>query len=349
HEIEEKRCITQGEESCWTVREDAHTTSFGVFHNGASTTPAQTVTLRVRRHDGEERTCAVEVPELAPFEMVTVEPAAHFSNLSAWLENRAGNARLSFKVSGAFTRMLCGVRRRDWRELQVTHSNFDYSTHETDKISEGNLTAYMRTPRMPQDVGHTELVVYPDSDPGDYRLTDDAGALSFQSPALVTRAYADAREKLAKFQRSDEVLPTRIVTAFRAQAGTGALPAECSLGVIHHKRPAKHFSWMLVSKAFDSSVNWVDFEEVYGGCPASAEVVFNLYSAASKSALTKTWTHEQLPSGKLMRLDEIFPDENVAGFLANDHGCLSAWSAYGGFMFFSTLRKHESLTIEHSF
>ena len=53
------------------------------------------------------------------------------------------DASISFRVVDAFTRMLIGNERNDGSDFQATHSNFNYSKHETDHVEVSDQKAYM--------------------------------------------------------------------------------------------------------------------------------------------------------------------------------------------------------------
>jgi len=346
HEIEDRRTICVGEESCWTVRDTDSVISFCVLHNGSGRIAAQTARLGVRNAIGEEKVVHFELPALAPFQTVLIEPRAYFPELVAWLGGRPGNGRISFKLEGGFTRLLCGVRSADWQQLQVTHSNFDYSIHDTDKIEAGIVKAYMYTPNVANGRVKQEIVVYPDTNRGEYTMTGEGFTTRFRTGEIVRKQFEDNTGRRVEFVRADGVLPTRIVTALRLNQGGATIPAECSLGVLHHERPPKHFSWMLVSRKFGSTVCWVDFREVYGGCPPEAKVVFNLYSTTRNEPLSRKLDYSDLPGAGSIALDEIFDGKMD---LADAYGYLTVWCSYGGLLFFSTLEKRGSISIEHSF
>ncbi|MDP2161379.1 MAG: hypothetical protein Q8K02_12920, partial [Flavobacterium sp.] len=119
-----------------------------------------------------------------------------------------------------------------------------------------------------------------------------------------------------------------------------------SLGVFHHKRPKKHFHWMLVSGRFNSQICWVDYQEVYGGCPDDAELVFKLYNPNEKNKLEeKIFLKRDLPLSGVLKLTSIFD----ANSINEDFSYVSIWCSYGGLAFYSTLEKKASITIEHSF
>jgi hypothetical protein len=344
HEIEDKRTITNGEESCWTLRDDGINSSFSIVHNGPYKQERQIVKMSVRNWLGNEQSTNIELPELLPFQTITFEPQNYFQNLIDFLEGQAGNARISFKLNGGFTRMLCGIKTVDNNQLQVTHSNFDYSTHDTDTIKNGILKAYMRTPNVIGDF-QQEIVVYPDTNKGLYVSELEGETKNFSTGEIYKLSFDNNEGRLVSFSRTDNILPTRIVTALRLISEKHIIPAECSLGVRHHNRPKKNFHWMLVSGKFNSQICWVDFQEVYGGCPENAEFVFKLYTPNGEKELFKNTMKSQLPLNCAIRLSSIFDIES----LTEDYCYLSIWCSYGGLLFFSTLEKEKSITIEHAF
>jgi hypothetical protein len=264
--------------------------------------------------------------------------------LIEFLEGQPGNARVSFKLNAGFSRMLCGIRTTDNNQIQVTHSNFDYSTHDTDTIKDGVLRAYMRTPNV---IGpyQQEIVVYPDTNKGVYVSESEGKSKEFKTGEIHKLSFENGDGKIVHFSRADNILPTRIVTALRLNSQKSIVPAECSLGVVHHNRPKKNFHWMLVSGKFNSQICWVDFQEVYGGCPENAEFVFKLYTTKEEKEHIKNLVKSDLPANGVVRLSSIFDITN----LTEDYCYLSIWCSYGGLMIFSTLEKAGSITIEHSF
>jgi len=344
HEIEDKRTLSNGEESCWTLRDSIDITSFAVLHNGPIKQKSQIARLAIRNSNGEELAIEVKFEAMKPFETKIIEPKKYFENIIEWLNGLPGNARMSFKLNGGFTRLLCGVKKVDDSELQVTHSNFDYSSHDTDTITQGILLAYMRTPNVNGSFNQ-EIVVYPDSDKGEYTSIVKTEKREFLTGDIHRLFFNSNQGQLIEFTRKDNILPTRIVTALRVNSKELIIPAECSLGVVHHNRPKKHFHWMIVSQKFNSQICWVDFQEVYGGCPEDADFVFKLYNAKSNDEVVRKFTKHNLPRANLIKLNKIFEDES----LGEEFLYLTLWCSYGGLMFFSTMEKNGSITIEHSF
>jgi len=346
HEIEDKRTICIGEESCWTLFETAAVTSFCVFHNGSGHVDQQRVRLGVRRADGKERVVEFQLSDLAPFQAVMIEPRNYFPEIASWLGGLPGNGRLSFRLEGGFTRFLCGRRAVDWSQLQVTHSNFDYSIHETDKIRDGTPIAYMLTPTVQDLELKQEIVVYPDSNLGQYAMKGEDFELRFKTSQIVNKQFDSNSGARVKFSCENGALPSRIVTGFRLKRSATTIPAECSFGVANHRRPAKHFSWMVVSHRFHSTVCWVDYEEIYGGCPADAKLVFKFYSPDAKDPVSREALFSELPAVGTMTLEEMF---NQHRQWPDAYGYITIWCSYGGLGFFSTLTKNSSISIEHCF
>ena len=344
HEIEDNRTISVGEESCWTLRDTDELTSFAVIHNGPNKQEGQLVELAIRNSESKELVHQFELEALLPYQTKIIEPKNYFNNLTEWLDGKAGNGRLSFNLNGGFTRMLCVVKTNDGSELQVTHSNFNYSAHDTDSITEGDLRAYMRTPNV--DPGfEQEIVVYPDTNKGDYNSTSNEVTKKFKTGEIHTIPFNTNAAQVVEFSREDNILPTRIITALRLYTPNSKLPAECSLGVVHHSRPKKNSHWMMVSSKFQSQISWVDFKEVYGGCPDDAEFLFQLYSSDNNEEVVARKKKQDLPDTSFIELNQIFNDKD----LSNDFQYLFIRCSYGGLMFFSSMKKNAAITIEHSF
>ena len=340
-ELEDARAIIEGREGCWTIDPRPGVRNVAYFHNGHAELVPQECRIVLTLHDGSERMKQFSMPAIAPFETVAFDVEKIWPDYADVLQGETGWATVHFESKSAFTRMI--VSRYDTRtkEFQVTHSNFDYSEHDTDLIS-ATKPAYMKLPTY-EDIVDNQVVVYPRFTPGRYIL-EPADVEHFE----VARLLGVERGASLAFSRSDGELPSRIVTGYRGRRSHDALPFECSLGVIHQNQPPKRFHWGVVSAAHGSRIYLTSYEEIYGAPDGPLELSFALYGFGSVEPLKRTIVvpalHE-LPGS--YALAEVFPD--AAQFLGGDLGYITLFCAWGGLVVFTSLQKGKSLTLEHTF
>jgi hypothetical protein len=349
HEIEEGRTISIGEESCWTIRDTEKIRSFCIFHNGSAEQPAQKIFLSVVNTKGEQKEAFVEIPPIAPYATVKLFPQDLITGLSVFLCGDIGNARVSFKLKNSFTRMLVGNESLSGDDFQVTHSNFNYSKHKTDAAGESNgIKGYMWVPQIPGR--KTELLIYPDSDPGSYSVDRSGKPLSFKTGEIKKIKFDGQKDETISFQREDGHLPARLVTGIVLENPNGQLPAECSLGVIHERFRARHTRWGLCTfgNGMRSFLVLKPYESVYGKVPVDATFEIRLFSNIHRDFLTATIRGADLESfaaGKAF--DEIFP---AAVRNESDFNYYMITSKYGGLNVDSFIENEAGcLTYEHAF
>ena len=153
-------------------------------------------------------------------------------------------------------------------------------------------------------------------------------------------------DKLEFTSSDSNSIPSRIVTGFRYQVNDTALAFECSMGIVHEKRPPKRFHWTVVSKKFRSRLFFNEYSEIYH-IPDDMFVVFRLYASDrldySERKLELNDLSE-LPDG--IEVSELFMDDDKL----NDDFCyISMFSNFGGLFMYSSMQKKHSMTIEHSF
>ncbi|MBI3554727.1 MAG: hypothetical protein HY074_00520 [Deltaproteobacteria bacterium] len=343
-EVEEGRTITDGDEACWTLRDSATVQSFGVFHNGPAEQAAQTLKLGVSSKSGQRLEASIELPALKPFATVRILPRDHVPGLAEFLDGDTGSATLTFKVNQGFTRMLVGWERLDGKDFQATHSNFNYSRHETDRLEATAAEAYMKIPSLTGM--KKEVRIYPESDPGSYWIVGEAKRFEYVTGRELTISGADAGA-LLRVSKSGGALPTRLVTALVLQKSDGVLPAECSLGVVHAKRPLKRLYWGPCSER--SRLVLATYEAVYGDCPPHEKIELQLFSAQGQEPLKRTLTGANLKAlSDGMSLTDVFP--GIREFLGGEFGYYTLYCNYGGFFCFSLLENEcGSVSLEHSF
>lgn len=346
HEIEEKRTITDGEESCWTLRDSADTQSFAVIHNGLDPQPPQTLAFRATRDDGSSKDVTVDIPEMSPFSTYRFVPQDHMPELVDFLQDKPGNGALSFKLNKGFTRMLIGNERPQAGDLQITHSNFNYSRHKTDEVDRPGAKAWMVMPDG--GIDGRRVRVYPDCDVGHYTMSNpDGSTVEFDTGDIVDHPTGAGP---ITFSKSEGGLPTRLVTAIVGDPGEGFLPFELSLGILHENRPPKRMWWAPIpcDETRDGTIIATCYEGLYGKYEGQS-VNVRLYSEFNHTVLSADLDADAVERAqKGLNLKEIFPnaDEHLAGGL----GWFTWYSEYGGFQVFTKLaKKGGTYSMEHGF
>lgn len=345
HEVEENRTISNGNESCWTIRDDSITRSFCVFHNGYNLCPPQDISLTLTNASGEKAEVVFSIEALAPYQSVKICPRDHFSNIERFLGGQAGNASLSYELANAFTRLLVGNETKD--EMQVTHSNFNYAIHETDLVGHGKQ-AYMNI--VNADFDNASVVIYPDCHSGHYTMLTDHDKYDFDGSKRLEIPIT--KGTLVKFKRHDGTLPTRIVTAFSGNNTSAVtLPFECSLGIHHDEYPKKRSHWGLIacSKNCRSRIISQCQNELFGEIKDVHFIDIRIFTFNSNETLSTHLIEEDittLHSGQY--IDEIFPE--CEDFLGGDFGYIYITTNYPGLSCFTTLENEAgSMTFEHTF
>ena len=351
-EIEENRTISDGHEGCWSLRDTSDVYSFAVLHNGIKEQTAQRVRLQVKNSSGETIVSEFSIPQLNPFETLIVKPVDHISGLASFLKNKPGSATIDFNLNGSFTRLLVGWHSISGNQLQVTHSNFNYAIHETDLIETEHMqTAYMKLPCTPFE---SQAVIYPDFSPGSYKVQsrDKNGALS--NPVLLGSTRTALAGSALEFYRVDGILPSRIVTALERVSNLvdNTIPFECSLNVVHQKRPPKRFHWGLSHTTLPSILFIVAYPEVYGdpGYTCQLSVKCMLLDGVIHEEILN-WDEIQEGGRASLLLTDIFPLISASERInnASEFCYITIYSAYGGFLMYTAILKGTSWTFEHTF
>ena len=345
-EVEDGRTISDGHEGCWVLRDCADIRSFAVIHNGSEANSSQEISLVVTNHSGISKKIQWTEAEMNPFETRKIYPGQHFPDLVKFLDGHEGACSIDYELNKSFTRLLLGWESIDQEQLQVTHSNFDYSKHETDFVESDQTTAYMSIPFV-QD-SEIRVLIYPDRSPGEYLISSN-GNKYYELPCTLANRSSKSGERL-KFRKKEGKLPTRIVTAIQLKSPTyhNVIPCECSLGVVHALRPGKRFHWGVWSARFNSKLLITSYPEIYGDI-GNPQVVFRFYGDhGTNIAEQKVSWKEISEDGKnaSLEINQICPDNQ---FNKDTYGYISIWSKYNGFFAFTTLSKNHSISIEHTF
>lgn len=349
HELEEHRVITEGEDSGWTARDSEDVFSFCALHNGGRTCEPQEIRLTLTNHRHERCVASFMMSAINPYQTVIIEPRNHFEKLLALLDGKPGNIAISYRLQESFTRLLIGNRKIDGSDFQITHTNFNYSIHQTDKV-EGEHEAFMYIPQWQE--ADLDVVVYPDCDRGNYRVSVDGQTPKpFTEKKTVTLRMSKNNPHLLTFETLKGEFPSRLVTAMRASLNSERIPAECSLNIIHRKYYNKFYTWGLAVKNDDLTcrIFFTECEAVYGKFTKDHKATLFLYSDNSFEHLETSLTLDLLEDLKRgMLIEDTF--EDAPQFLRNSYGYLALKTEYPGFIIYSTLANSKgSVTLEHWF
>ena len=342
-EIEDGGSLTIGRESCWTLRCKKSVNNEAVFHNGHLAIKEQEAEFTITNIEGDEKMLKFIMPPLKAFETYLFSVANIFPQYKDFLGGSDGWGTVHFENQTAFTRLLLVWKDQKTKEVQVTHSNFDYSEIETNKI-EATKPALMKWPSILTESDQGKVVVYPKFAKGRYKISSSKGINETESGLFIDVKNI---EKLEFTSTDSNSIPSRIVTGFEFKNYDEVLPLECSMGIVHEKRPPKRFHWAVVSRKFKSQLFFNSFDEIYE-VPDNIFIVFRLYSSASPEYSEKRMDIESLsnlPDG--IFVEDLFGDDPK---LDNQNfSYISVFSNFGGLFMYSSMMKEKSMTIEHSF
>lgn len=343
-EIEDRRAILEARESCITLRAYQNIETVAIFHNGNVPIDEQQAKLILTSQAGDEKEIRFILPALAPYETYTFEFERIAPDCRSFLNSKDGWAALHFSNQSAFPRLLVRWLDRSTGAVQVTHSNFDYSVHRTDMIDTENA-ALMVIPGIHTRLVEKVAVLYARPTPGLYNISVEGENLQTEGGEIIPLPITSACTIRLTAQTGQ--LPSRIVTAISGQVSPDSLPFECSLGVLHDRRPPKRFHWGVVSARHDSVVYLTKYADLYGGGDEIG-LSFNLYGNGSASPLKRDLTYHSLAEvPDFFNIRDLFPD--LSGCLAGEFGYITLFSNWGGFLAFTALELDGSLTIEHTF
>ena len=153
-EIEDSNCIIKAKESCWTIKTNYE--NLAVFHNGHIPVKKQKAKLVLTKLDGKEKSYNFTIPNLKKYETYIFRINKIAKDFKSFFKNQNGFGSIYFNNNSSFTRLL--LIWKDNSNFQVTHSNFDYSSIDTNDIR-SKIGGEMIIPNL-KDV-EAEFIVYP--------------------------------------------------------------------------------------------------------------------------------------------------------------------------------------------
>jgi len=345
-EIENKDAITHVFESCWTTGEIKDNIEyFLIFHNGHSEIGDQTGELSLINFEGKEKKIRLKLKKIKKFETLKINYTKYLKKYKKFFKNQFAYGSINFKNYSSFSRMMHMKILKSEDDIQVTHTNFNYSVVKTNFISENQ--SLMKIPNLNDDIDKYFTIVYPKRAKGNftaYQIDKDKIVLKKNRPVIFKN---DFQSKKIIFHSKLKKFPSRIVTGLYGFADNNKIPFECSVGIAHPQRAAKRFQWGIIGHDHDSKIYIEGYDEYYE-IPKKIIVKFRLYSSNRTKYLEKIFEYESF--GQIPRkfiLKDLF--KNFKSFLNNNYGYMSIWSNFEGFLVYLLLRKKKSVSLEHYF
>ena len=243
-EITEDRVYQKAAEIGWTLRDTEDVQSLAILHNGPESANGK-INIRITNSAGERVDLVLPIATIPAYGSLQIVPSEHY-DVKSFLAGQPGHGAVFFPASRAFPRMCCGNRRvnadGDVLDLQLTHSNFNYSVHQTPRLNVGEK-AFSFLPHLPQ--GELSLVVYPHYAQTEEVVAEAGGRRHMLRNDQIGMLPAQMGGSFV-FETSDRRgLPNRLVNGLIADWKSKALPAECSYGVVTsgYKAATKHWYW----------------------------------------------------------------------------------------------------------
>lgn len=236
-------------ETGWTVKDSASIKSFAVLHGGEF---EQNLNVRIECMNDLGNIIIIKKDlTLASYGTFLLIPQELSRDIVKHLKGRKGHAKVFIKgLKGIFPRMLCGNFLIDKdnpellnaKEIQFTHTNFDFSTI-TQPDSESNL-GYYNQPSLPNGYG----IVYP--------VNTKKTIFIDNKKYLPNTSHKIGLKSLSQVEIKSEAsnLPSRFVTAAVGVWNNSLLESECSTGTFiedYLKVPC-HWHWGLLKPGLET-------------------------------------------------------------------------------------------------
>jgi len=237
HEIEDGRTITNGYEACIPLTKNGLTEV--IFHNGTEIQKKQNLKIRINFDNHEEIEKTLELKKLDKFETVKINVSELINhNIKEW---KVAECYISFELKNAFTRVLCVNRNLQYTDFQVTHSDFNYSKHKTDKIKNNWATV-----SIPINIpGKPSLLTWGANEKDKLIIKNEGSKYDYDGENLILLKAKPG--DIFEYKSLDkEEIPSRIHNAIVVNIDSNVLPAICNLGVIKVSRLPKGSGWEIL-------------------------------------------------------------------------------------------------------
>ncbi len=345
-EVEDAETISDGHEGCWVLRDNKNNESFAVLHNGSQVQDDQNISLKITNFKNQSKEINFKYPSLNPYETKVFKPIDYFPDLINFLDGKEGSCVMHFSLSRSFTRLLLGNQTKNKSQLQVRHSNFDYSCHDTNMLDSEHSEIFIMVPTIANR--EIKALIYPDRTTGKYELKSETTGSINLPDNLFCHQNPDKEIILS---RVDGPLPSRVISGiqFDSLIDKNVLPCESPVRVIHKACPPKRLHWSIWSTKHKSQIIITAYKKVYGPPNKNTELNLKIYSSKTKEINERNVNWSTISSDNevgYLDLNKIFNDSILD---KEEFIYFSLYSEYGGFQTYITLEKENSFSFEHSF
>jgi len=346
YEIEEKKIVDHAEESgCNTCKDSTDIESFAIFHNGNRECPEQIIQVSVLNHKGKRQETSFKLGKLNPYETVKIRLEDRFPNIIDFLDGQIGYTTYSFHLNkSAFPRMLTVNQKRDGGDLQVTHSFFNLSKHQTARLKE-EKSGFMFIPRIKDT--KEDLIIYPDCVIGEYEVNCKSGrTYNFNENKGVTIPI-DHDEEIIKFTKLNDRTPVRIHAGIRISKQNDRVTSESCSGIEHEEVMPKHFFWGICASGskLRSQIILQQYALNADDEMHTNPIIIKFYSSKNHECKEVSINVEELKNG--LYVSDIFPQSEQ--FFGDELGWFTLYNQSSHSVAFSTLEnEYGSIAIEHT-
>ena len=345
-EIENHESITDVFESCWTTGHvNNNIEYFLVFHNGHVEIKKQALTLTLTNIEGKDKLIKINLKKINKFETIKINYSKYLKKYKNFFKNNFAYGSVSFKNHSSFSRLMHLKLANSQKDIQVTHTNFNYSVLKTNHINENQ--ALMKIPALGNKLNNYLTIVYPKHAKGSYSAYKDSDSKVNFKPNTPVIFENNPNSKRIIFSSHKKLFPSRIVTGLFGSIDESKIPFECSLGIVHPQRRGKRFQWGSIGYNKKNKIYLENYNEYYKA-PETIILVFRIYSTKNEKSLERKISYKNLEEiPREYELKKLFKNYKI--FLNNNYGYMSLWSNYDGFIAYSLMEKNKSVSIEHFF
>ena len=343
--------LSNGCEGSWTIRDSKKISSFCVFHNGNNIQPKQKIQLKIQNKKNQILVKNIELKEMKPFATAKIVIKDHVENIIDFLDNDLGTVSCKHKVNGSFARMLIGNKSSDeGKDLQVTHSNFNYKEIGCDDYLEKSDKSLKPYPGKANK--YSKFIIYPYLAKGKYSAKLGKKIFHLDSPQKILEVPVNKKNYEINFSANKGKLPTRLQLGIISQNNKKRIPNEVAFSAITSIEPMKRFHWGICAfgKDIKTKIIVTNLKNLDKNKQRFKELIVNIYTAKNKKVLTKKYNKSEdlkkLEAG--VDIKNIFRDLKCIKNIS--FGYFSIFSEYGRFLCYTEVtNKHGSIFKEHSF